>query len=71
MSIRKLPIALAAATLAIAPLAVQAAPVERAAAPTAEESQLRDGSLLWIAAIIAVIVGAILLFDDDNDPVSP
>ena len=71
MSIRKLPIALAAATLAIAPLAAQAAPVERAAAPTAEASQLRGGSLLWIAAIIAVIVGAILLFDDDNDPVSP
>jgi hypothetical protein len=71
MSIRKLPIALAAATLAVAPVAVQAAPVERAAAPTTEASQFRGGSLLWIAAIIAVIIGGILLLDNGNDPVSP
>jgi hypothetical protein len=71
MSIRKLPIALAAATMAVAPLAAQAAPVERAAAPTSQKSELRGGSLLWIAAIIAVVIGGILLLDDGNDPVSP
>lgn len=70
MSIRKLPIALAAVALAAAPLAAQAAPVERASAPAAGESEL-GGSLLWIFIAIAVVVGAILLFDKDNDPVSP
>lgn len=71
MSIRKLPVALAAATLAVSPLAAQAAPVERAAAPTADESQLRGGSLLWIAAIVAIIIGGILLLDNNDNPVSP
>ena len=70
MSIRKLPIALAAATLTVAPVAAQAAPVARTAAPTAEENELMGGSLLWIAIIIGVIVGAILLLDDDDDSVS-
>ncbi len=69
MSVRKLPIAIAAATLAVSPLAVAAAPIERAAAPTAEESDL-GGHILWILLAIGVIVGAILLLDDNNDPVS-
>ncbi len=69
MSVRKLPIALVAATLGMAPLAAQAAPVERATAPTAEESEL-GGSLLWIIIAIGVVIGAILLLDDKNDPVS-
>ena len=42
----------------------------RAAAPTAEESEL-GGTLLWIAIVIGVIIGAVLLLDGDNDPVSP
>jgi len=70
MSIRKVPLALAAVTLAVAPLAVQAAPVELAAAPTADESQI-GGSVLWIAAAIAIIVGLVFLLKNDNDPVSP
>jgi len=69
MSIRKLPVAFAAATLVLAPLAAQAAPVERAAEPTAEESEL-GGSVLWIIIAIAAIIGAILLLDDKNNPVS-
>lgn len=69
MFMRKLPIVIAAATLAVAPLAVQAAPVARTAAPTAEENEL-GGSLLWIAIVIGVIVGAILLLDGKDDPVS-
>ena len=67
---RKLPIAIAAATLAVAPVAGQAAPTARAAAPTAEENEL-GGTLLWIVVLLGVIVGAFLLLDDDNDPVSP
>ena len=70
MSIRKLPAAVAAATLALAPVAVQAGPIDRAAAPTAEESEL-GGTLLWIAIVIGVIIGAVLLLDGKNDPVSP
>ena len=70
MTFRKLPIALAAATLTIAPIAVQAAPIERAAAPTAEESEMR-GSLLWILLAIAAGVALFLVLDKNNDPVSP
>jgi hypothetical protein len=70
MSIRKLPTALAAVTLAIAPPAAHAAPIERAAAPATDENGI-GGTLLWLAIAIAVVVGAILIFDNDNDPVSP
>lgn len=70
MFIRKLPVALAAAALTVAPVAAQAAP-QRAAAPVAEANELRAD--LWIFAIIAllVILWAVLDNDDqDNDPVS-
>lgn len=69
MTLRKLPIALVAATLAVAPVVAQAATVERATAPTTQESEL-SRSVLWIIVAIGVIVGAILLLDDKNDPVS-
>lgn len=71
MSIRKLSVALAAATLAAAPAAVQATPGNRTAAPSSGENELMRGSLLWILVIIGLIVGLILLLDGDNDPVSP
>ena len=64
MITRKLALA-AAATLAAAPLAVQAAPLDRAAAPTAEENEL-GGSLLWIIVAIAVAIGLYFALDDDN-----
>ena len=70
MSMRKLPAVIAAATLVIAPVAVQAAPVARAATPTVEDNEL-GGTLLWIAIVIGVIIGAVLLLDGKNDPVSP
>lgn len=66
MKLRVLAAALAAAPLAAAPVAAQAAPVERVSAPTAEENELAGG-LLWIVAAIAVVIGAILLLDDDPD----
>lgn len=71
MSFRKATTAFVASTLAIAPVAAKPAPAARAAAPTADESELGRGSLLWIAIVIGVIIGAILLLDGDNDPVSP
>jgi heme/copper-type cytochrome/quinol oxidase subunit 2 len=61
--------ALAAVSLMAAPVAAQAATVERTAAPTAEQSEL-GGSYLWIIAVIAAIVAGILLLDD-NEPDSP
>ena len=71
MSIRKLSAALAAATLVVAPVAAQAAPVERAAAPTAEASEL-GGTDLWIfgAIVLAVVLWAVL-DSDNNNPISP
>jgi hypothetical protein len=69
MTLRKLPIALSAAALALSSVAVQAAPADRASAPAAEESDL-GGSYLWIIAAIAIVVG-IVLIADDNNPSSP
>ena len=65
MSFRKLPIALAAASVLVAPVAAEAAPVARSAQPTAGENDLA-GSFLWIALAIAAVVGLILVLDDDD-----
>lgn len=70
MSFRKLPAVIAAAFLGLSPIAVHAEPVARAAAPVAEESELR-GTLLWLLLALAAGVALFLLLDDDNDPVSP
>ena len=71
--LRNLAFATAAATMVVTPIAAQAAPVARAAAPTFNESELRSGDL-WRALII-VIIGAIgmallLATDDDDNSVS-
>jgi hypothetical protein len=61
---------LAAVSLLAAPIAAQAVPAERASAPAAEESEL-GGTFLLIFLAIAAVVAAILIFDGDDDPVSP
>lgn len=70
MKVKTIASSLAALTLVAAPVAAQAAPAARTSAPTAEESEMA-GSWLWIAIAIAVVVGAILLLDDNDDAVSP
>lgn len=70
MKLKSIASSLAALTLVAAPVAAQAAPAARTSAPTAEESEM-GGSWLWIAIAIAVVVGAILLLDDNDDAVSP
>lgn len=62
---------LAALATVAAPVAASAAPVERISAPVSEESELGNGSFIWIIIGIAAVIGAILIFDGDNDPVSP
>lgn len=64
--------AVAALALVAAPVALQAAP--RAASPVSESEELAGAATLpLIAAIVAVVVGAVILaLDDDEDaPVSP
>ena len=68
MFIRKLPAALAATVLTIAPVAAQAAPVDRAAAPTTDANELKLD--LWIFAVIAAIVVLWAVLDDEGNPVS-
>ncbi|MGX7925183.1 hypothetical protein ACWPMX_01270 [Tsuneonella sp. HG094] len=70
MKLKTIASSLAALTLVAAPVAAQAAPAARTSAPAAEESEM-GGSWLWIAIAIAVVVGAILLLDDNDDAVSP
>lgn len=62
---------IAALSLFAAPALAQTAPVERASAPAAEESEFVGGSFLWLILAIAAIVGAIVLLGGDDDPVSP
>ncbi|MGX7927275.1 hypothetical protein ACWPMX_11985 [Tsuneonella sp. HG094] len=64
-----------AATLVAAPIAVHAAPVARASAPTSEEGSLGGGGE-WANALIIIAIAvagmlALILSDDDDSPVSP
>ena len=73
MSFHKLTLAAAATSLAALPVAAQAAPMPRASAPIADESELGGSDL--VRALIIVLIGAIgmgvLLLSDDDAPVSP
>ncbi len=72
MTLRKLAFATAAASLAISPVAAQAAPASRASALILEQDELAGGYILPVLAVIAIVVGIILLTDnDDDDTVSP
>ncbi|RXZ66375.1 hypothetical protein [Pelagerythrobacter rhizovicinus] len=73
MKLRNLLPAVAAVSLAAAPVAAQAQVAERASAPVSNESELAGGfgPGLIIAAIAAVgILVLIVSDDDDEDPVS-
>ena len=75
MFFRKLPVALAAASLAVSSVAVQAAPAARESAPVADESgigSLGGVNLFFIAIAAAILTWALIetLGDDDN-AVSP
>jgi hypothetical protein len=67
--------AVAAASMASAPVlaAPKPAPTTEVApkSETVEGEQIRGGFLLPLAIIIAIIIGVILLTNDDEDPVSP
>ena len=72
MRIKSILAAVAAVSMASAP--VVAAPKAPEVAPqseTVEGEQIRGGFLLPLAIIIAIIIGVLLLTDDDEDPVSP
>ena len=71
MRTRILATSLAALSLVASPVVAQTAPADRAGAPVAEENDFLAGSFLWIIIAIAVVVGAILVLDGDDDPVSP
>lgn len=74
MKLRNLLFATAAASLAVAPVTVQAQSAERASQPVTEESELSGGigPALIIVAIAAAGMIALLVTDDDDDedPVS-
>lgn len=68
---RKLVTAVLAASLSVASVAAQAAPVERAAAPVVEANKMEDKDpTVWVIAVIAlgVLLYALL---DNGDPTSP
>lgn len=73
MSLRNLTAATSAALLAVTPLAVSAAPIERASAPTTEAADLRGGTEFLNAIIIMLIAaaGMAFLLLTDDDPASP
>lgn len=72
---RKFALSTAAATLALSPVAAQAAAAERTAAPMTAESEQIFGNVLWpILIAIAIGIGIWLIVDDDDEvdpPVSP
>lgn len=71
MSLKSLATTLAAASLAVAPVAAQAKGAQRSADVPAEASEMGgDSTLLIVGLVAAAIVGIVLLIDDDDDPVS-
>lgn len=70
MSFSKLTAALAVATLTVAPMAAQAAPMKRATAPAAENSQLSGTALYALIAILVALGLYFALHDGKDNPVS-
>lgn len=77
MRITSILAAMAAASLAAAPVVAQPKPAAASATEVAPQSEtvegekIRGGFLLPLAIIIAIIIGVILLTRDDEDPISP
>ncbi len=74
MRIKSILAAMAAASMAAAPVVAQPKPAAEVApqSETVEGEQIRGGFLLPLAIIIAIIIGVILLTkDDDEEPISP
>ncbi|HYD39041.1 MAG TPA: hypothetical protein VEA60_15595 [Allosphingosinicella sp.] len=64
-------ISLAAAPAVAAPKPVGSATTEVApASETVQGEQIRGGFLLPLAIIVAIIIGVLLLTNDDEDPIS-
>ena len=69
--LRKFVLSMAAATLAVAPIAAQAAPA-REAAPMTEEESLRGGYILPAVIGIALLVVLYIAITSEEDiPTSP
>ncbi len=72
MRINSILAAVAAASMAAAPVVAAPKPVEVAPqSETVEGEQIRGGFLLPLAIISAIIIGVLLLTDDDEGPTSP
>jgi hypothetical protein len=76
MRINSILAAVAAVSMAAAPAVAAPRPVAAATAEVAPQSetvegeQIRGGFLLPLAIIIAIILGVLLLTNDDEDPIS-
>lgn len=75
MSFKKATVAaLLAASMSSAPVMAQTAPASspaRAAATTESASELRGGFIIPLVAIVAVILGILVLVGGDDGPTSP
>lgn len=69
MKFAKTALAASAASLAIAPIAAQAA--DRVAAPVEGESELAGNGGAILAALAVVAIGVFIFATDDDGPVSP
>ena len=71
MSTRTFAVAAAALSLAVAPVAAQAAPADRASAPVAESNDLAGNNSIFIALIALLLVVGFAVGAGSDDPVSP
>ena len=60
-----------ATSLAVAPVAAQASVADLRASTEAEGENLRGGFIIPAIAIVAIILGVLLLTDGDDEPSSP
>lgn len=60
-----------ATSLVVAPVAAQASVADLRASTEAEGENLRGGFIIPAIAIVAIILGVLLLTDGDDEPSSP
>lgn len=70
MLIRKLVLGVAAAGLVLGSAAAAAAPAARAASELEEAEGLAPAVIIGVLATVAIIGGAVVLADSDEEPVS-
>lgn len=71
MYFKKLIGAVALGALAVSPVAAKTGSAKRLAVTKADESKLGEGSTIWALALLAVVIGIVVVASGEDAPTSP